>query len=98
EHEPDGYDPARRESGFQTFGGDVVKSHGERLIANFLYLNGINYEYEARYPFNVADATHAQYQPDFHYPDIDVWHEHWALDRDGRAPADFVGHAAGIDW
>jgi DNA helicase-4 len=76
---PDGYDKAARVAGYKTFSGVVVKSHGERLIADFLYLNGVKFEYERAYDFPVADETHSQYRPDFYYPSIDVWHEHWAL-------------------
>ena len=98
EHEPDGWNSAKRESGYETFGGAVVKSHGERLVADFLYLNGVNYDYERRYKHQIATADRSQYRPDFYYPDIDVWHEHWALDRDGKPPADFVGYAEGMAW
>jgi len=98
EIEPDGYNTATNQTGYRTFGGDIVKSHSERLIADFLHLNGVKYVYERRYDFNVADATHSQYRPDFYYPDIDVWHEHWALDRDGNPPADFAGYAEGMAW
>ena len=34
-----------------TIQGEKVKSTEELTIANFLYLNGINYEYEKPYPF-----------------------------------------------
>jgi len=98
EHEPDGYDGESNESGYRTFGGDVVKSHGERLVADFLYLNGVNYVYEQPYKFGVGDASHSQYRPDFYYPDIDVWHEYWAFDRDGKPPASFQGYAEAVEW
>lgn len=97
-HEPDGYSKETREKGYRTFGGEIVKSHGERLIANFLYLYGVRYVYERAYDVNVADATHSQYRPDFYYPDINVWHEHWALDRDGKPPASFDGYADSMAW
>ena len=98
ENEPDGYDKTTSETGYRTFAGEVVKSHGERLIANFLYLNGVHYDYERPYDVHVADATHSQYRPDFYYPDIGVWHEHWALNRDGTPPAAFDGYAEGMEW
>ncbi len=44
----------------------MVKSYGERLIADFFYLNGVDYFYER--PYDVSDSTHAQYCPDFYYP------------------------------
>jgi DNA helicase-4 len=96
--EPDGYDRETSETGYQTYGGEVVKSHGERLIANFLFLNGVPYEYERPYEHNVADASHSQYRPDFYYPAIGVWHEHWATDQDGNPPAKFHGYAQGMEW
>jgi DNA helicase IV len=96
--EADGWNAEKKENGYQTFGGQVVKSHGERLIADFLFFNGVDYRYEQRYLHDVFDAAHSQYRPDFYYPAIDTWHEHWALDRDGNPPAEFVGYAQGIDW
>ena len=98
ENEPDGYNQATRQTGYRTFAGEVVKSHGERLIANFLYLNGVDYVYERPYDVDVSDTTHSQYRPDFYYPGIDVWHEHWALDRDGKPPPEFQGYAEGMAW
>ena len=98
ENVPDGYDKASRQTGYRTFAGEIVKSHGERMIANFLYLNGVSYIYERPYDVQVADATHSQYRPDFYYPSIGVWHEHWALDRNGDPPAEFNGYAQGMAW
>lgn len=95
---PDGWDAEAAQAGFQTFAGDVVKSYGERLIADFLHLGGVEYRYERPYAHDVADATHSQYRPDFYYPGIDVWHEHWAIDRDGQPPASFVGYAESMAW
>jgi DNA helicase-4 len=98
EKSPDGYDRAKRVTGYQTFSGAVVKSHGERLIADFLYLNGVEFEYERTYDYSTADANHSEYRPDFYYPAIDVWHEHWALDRDGRPPSAFPDYDEGMRW
>jgi DNA helicase-4 len=95
---PDGYDKAARVTGYKTFSGVVVKSHGERLIADFLYLNGVEFDYERAYDYPAADETHSQYRPDFYYPSIDVWHEHWALDQLGKPPAEFHGYVEGIAW
>lgn len=98
EAQPDAYDRASRVSGFGTMNGEVVKSEGERLIADWLFINGVNYRYEHPYTHDVADQTHSQYRPDFFYPDVDVWHEHWALGRDGSPPAEFVGYAESMAW
>jgi DNA helicase IV len=96
--EPDGYDPQAGRTGFNTYAGAVVKSEGERLIADWLFLNGVEFAYEKEYTFDTADATHAQYRPDFYYPAIDVWHEHWALDGRGHPPSSFVGYTEGMEW
>lgn len=95
---PDAYDKKARVTGFGTMNGEVVKSEGERLIADWLFLNGIRYKYEHPYSHDVADETHSQYRPDFFYPDIDVWHEHWAIGRDGNPPAEFVGYVESMRW
>ncbi len=95
---PDGYDIVSRATGYRTFSGTLVKSHGERLIADFLFFSGVLFEYERPFTHDVADASHSQYRPDFYYPDIGVWHEHWALDRDGNPPTDFTDYAKEMQW
>jgi len=98
DNEPDGYDGVSRKTGYRTFSGALVKSQGERLIADFLYFNGVEFEYERPYVHDVSDASHSQYHPDFYYPGIDVWHEHWALNRDGRPPKEFSGYERDMQW
>ncbi|MGC3956355.1 MAG: UvrD-helicase domain-containing protein [Propionicimonas sp.] len=96
--ECDSYDRAKGLTGFATYRGETVRSEGERLIANWLFLNGVDYRYEQPYPHDVADSSHVQYRPDFYYPRIDVWHEHWALGADGKPPASFVGYEDSVRW
>ena len=85
-------------TGHQTLDAKVVKSFSEKMIADWLFLNGVKYSYEEPYAYPTATATRPQYHPDFYYPDIDVWHEHWALDKDGIPPPDFTGYASGMRW
>jgi DNA helicase-4 len=96
--ETDSYDRKTQITGFATFKGDTVRSEGERLIADWLFLNGVDYQYERSYSHDVADAQHAQYRPDFFYPSAGVWHEHWALRSDGTPPPAFVGYAESMAW
>jgi DNA helicase-4 len=95
---PDAYDRSTSRTGFATIKGDVVKSYGERMISDWLYINGVAYEYERAFPVDLSDADHSQYRPDFYYPKIDVWHEHWAIDLDGKPPKEFVGYEQSMRW
>lgn len=95
---PDSWDSESKVHGFRTFDGETVRSHGERMIANWLYLHGVSYQYEHDYKVKTADEFHRQYKPDFYYPDIDVWHEHWALDQSGNPPPDFSGYLEDMQW
>lgn len=48
----------------RTIIGEYVRSNQEVQIANFLYLHGIDYQYEERYPFQINGAR-KPYLPDF---------------------------------
>ncbi len=63
-----------------TIQGEKVKSVEELTIANFLYLNGIEYEYEKAYPFG-----NTLYRPDFYIKDYDIYLEHFGVDENNRA-------------
>lgn len=47
-----------------TIQNEVLRSHQEVEIANFLYLNNIDYEYEPAYPYHISYAR-KPYTPDF---------------------------------
>lgn len=82
----------------RTARGELVRSQEEIMIANWLFLNGVDYRYEERYKFNTADEDHRQYKPDFFYPSIELYHEHFALNAQGQAPAHFEGYLDGVVW
>jgi DNA helicase-4 len=63
-----------------TMQGEKVKSVEELTIANFLYLNGIEYAYEKQYPHGEGN-----YQPDFYLKDYDIYLEHFGVDENNRA-------------
>ena len=69
--------------------GEKVKSYEECEIANFLFLNGVPYEYEAAYEHDTATPEKREYKPDFHLPDAGIYIEHFGLDAKGRT-ASFV--------
>jgi DNA helicase-4 len=92
------WDRETKETGFRTLNGEVVKSHSERLIADWLFYNGVKYRYEPPYEVDTADPTHRQYRPDFYYPDANAYHEHFALNEKGKPPPEFKGYLEGVQW
>ena len=75
------YDEYIRNNPYETIKGETVKSYGEIEIANFLFENNINYVYEEKYKYDVADLNHSQYRPDFYLPDYDLYIEFFGIDR-----------------
>jgi DNA helicase-4 len=69
--------------------GDKVKSFEECYIANFLYVNGIDYLYEADYEKRTATENHRQYKPDFYLPKYKIYIEHFGINRE-RKPAPYI--------
>jgi DNA helicase-4 len=96
--EPEDWDRQSGARGFRTRNGEIVKSKEERTIADWLYFNGVRYEYEGSYKHETADATHRQYRPDFYYPDAKLYHEHFALDESGMPPDHFEGYLDSVRW
>ena len=78
-----------RRNDIRSLQGDTVKSYEECEIANFLYLNGVSYKYEAAYEHETATAEKRQYKPDFLLPDHGIYIEHFGLDAAGNT-APFV--------
>ena len=71
------------ESEKQTHAGERVKSIEELIIADYLYINGIEYEYECQYPFPSEDVTRKPYRPDFYLPEYNIYLEHFGISEDG---------------
>lgn len=74
-----------RKADHSTLQGEKVSSLEELIIANFLFLNGVNYEYEKTYSGDY-DKSGRAYQPDFYLNDYDIWLEHFGISKDGRVP------------
>lgn len=60
--------------------GERVRSVEELIIANFLFLNGIEYQYEMAYPHGEP-----LYCPDFYLTDYDLYLEHFGVDENNQA-------------
>jgi DNA helicase-4 len=84
----------------RTLKGEKVKSFEEAEIANFLFMNDVEYVYEKKYEYNLANSYSRQYQPDFYFPQSGIYLEHFGIDRSGNtAPyIDRVKYAEQIEW
>jgi len=69
----------------QTITRETLRSFQEVQIANFLFLNGIEYTYEKPYPFNI-EKSYKIYTPDFTITQGDkvAYIEHFGITQDGK--------------
>jgi DNA helicase-4 len=85
----------------KTIKGEMVKSMEELIIANFLFLNGIDYEYEREYPYQ-TDKMRKRYRPDFWLTGYDIYLEHFGIDKYGKCPwlsaIEAQKYTDGITW
>lgn len=75
----------KRTGHLQTILREKVRSFQEVQIANFLYMNGIEYVYEKPYPFNIANS-YKIYTPDFTITQGErvAYIEHFGITQDGK--------------
>lgn len=68
-----------------TIQNEVLRSHQEVEIANFLYLNNIDYDYEPMYPYHMPGAR-KPYTPDFiiHQDGRAAYIEHFGISQSGE--------------
>ena len=77
-----------RDNDFRTLNDELVKGYQELLIANFLFINGIPYKYEAPYVTKRRIDVGFDYKPDFYLKRDDIYIEHFGIDRDGNTRPD----------
>ena len=96
----DEYIQRQKQLGLRALNDVLLKSRQEVQIANWLILNGINFEYERQYPENTATPWRRPYCPDFYLPDSDIYIEHFGVDRHGNtAPhVNAAQYRASIEW
>lgn len=86
----------------ETLKKELVKSFEEMAIANWYFINGIDYIYEAPYEKDVSTIEKRQYLPDFKLKNYKIYHEHYGINKDGEATqfGGFEGeeYAKGIGW
>ena len=93
---------AERSKAFKTLNNERVKSLDETKIANFLFMNGIRYEYEKPYPFESDDPSKKAYHPDFYLSDYDIYLEHFGVSKEFTvpwlSPVEEKKYLDGIQW
>jgi DNA helicase-4 len=75
-----------RTKAMRTCKGEYLRSYQEVQIANYLYLNNLEYEYEIRYPFPIPELS-KPYTPDFFIKQggLEVYLEHFGIHENGTS-------------
>ena len=68
-----------RSNDLRTLNGDRVKSYEEWQISNWLYRNGIEFEYEPIYEHDLPADARSAYKPDFRLTESGVYIEHFGV-------------------
>ncbi len=88
------YVETRAAQEYVTLKGTEVKSRAEKLIADFLYIHQVEYQYEDRATWATSASDKAGYTPDFYLPDDDLYIEHWGIDETGSVAPWFTQSSA----
>ena len=64
--------------------GRRLRSYEEVRVANLLFAQGIEYEYERKYEVQTTSPGRQQYNPDFYLLDYGIYIEHFGIDRQGN--------------
>ncbi|MCD0489714.1 UvrD-helicase domain-containing protein [Pedobacter sp. MC2016-14] len=95
---------------YVSLSGRELKSYEETLVANFLYLHQVEYEYESFFPLAAEDRNpdYSHYAPDFYLPKYGIYIEHYGIDQNGDVPQWFSyrppftdaksSYHSGIQW
>lgn len=74
------------ENDIRSFKGEQVNNFGELYIANSLFAQGLEYQYKAKYAFDVKTHEGNLYQPNFFLPELNIYIEFYLLDKKGGTP------------
>lgn len=96
----------KRDSGYISFKGHKVKSFEESVIANFLFIYGVEYDYEKEYEIDRSVYGPTVYRPDFtitYKNGRTIYLEHFCIDENDEPPPFFTPNAKekykkGIKW
>src|SRR5207245_8077280 len=87
---------------YRTLRGEHVRSIGERMIADFLFFNHVEYKYEDKASWASVAGERGAYHPDFTLPDSRASIDYWGINRAGGVPAGWATSTAeykqGMAW
>ncbi len=87
---------------YRTLRGEHVRSIGERMIADFLFFNHVEYKYEAKASWASVGKERGAYHPDFTLSGSGASVEYWGVNRAGEVPAGWTTSTAeykqGMAW
>jgi DNA helicase-4 len=73
----------------RTLNGEDVKSMEELIISNWYYMHGIEYQYEKPTDYKNLRGEARIHKPDFFLKSHGIYHEHFAINKDGTVPEYF---------
>lgn len=86
----------------ETIQKEFVKSKEELILANWLFINGVKYEYERSYEIQTCTPEKRQYTPDFYLTDYGIYLEHYGINKYGKTPQytkeQEQEYLRGIEW
>ena len=89
-----------KDNDVRSLNGEQVNSVGALHIANWLFSQGIEYQYASNYQFEACAPNQKQYQPDFFLPAFNIYIEYVERDENGHcAPyIDNSYYQSVLDW
>jgi DNA helicase-4 len=72
---------------YRTLRGEHVRSLGERIIADFLFVHNVSYSYEAKASWADEGAGRDAYHPDFTLLETGACIEYWGINRNAEVPS-----------
>lgn len=73
----------------KTLKGENVRSLEELIIANWYLMYNIEYTYEKETQYQNYKGKVGIHRPDFYLNQYDIYHEHYALDKNEQAPKEY---------
>ncbi len=87
---------------YRSLRGQHVRSLGERIIADFLFIHHVPYKYEAKASWAQVSGGRGAYHPDFTLLESAAAIEYWGVNRQGQVPAGWKTSTAeyqqGMAW